>query len=209
MKKAVVFVLTFIGLLFLAPPVASAHGQVTDTFPKNNSKLVSMPDEVWFEFDGNLTVLEGADVNTLVVKDASGRALQTGKAIVAGARIYATIAIKDVSGRISANYRVVSEDGHPVEGSMQFTVQSNAIAETPEPATAQTEIEPTTPTLSANPEVSATGSEPSATATSENTTADAHVEHNFFQRHTTHFIQFGFGFAVIGIWYLNDRRRSK
>ena len=196
-------------LLLLPLASASAHGEITQAVPAADSTVIAAPAEVSIEFDGKLQTLGNEAINLITVTDNMGQLISSPSSVVDGTKISTRLQLTDVTGLVAVHYRVVSEDGHPVEGSMQFTVQGNAIAETPEPVTAQTEIEPTTPTLSANPEVSATGSEPSATATSENTTADAHVEHNFFQRHTTHFIQFGFGFAVIGIWYLNDRRRSK
>lgn len=201
-----------IGLLFLNSAPAQAHGQVTATSPKNNAVLATMPAEVWCEFDGDLTVLDGATVNTLIVKDASGRTLQVGNAIVAGARIYATIGVRDAHGRVTASYRVVSEDGHPVEGSISFTVAGVDIAASPEPL--ESSQSKNTPSRTASAEASTAAVEPTPvpitpTATTLETNVDEHAHHNFFQRHTTHLIQFGFGFAVIGIWFLFDRRRTK
>ncbi len=195
-----------VGLLFLQIPGAWAHAQTTATFPKNNAVLTTMPTQVWIEFDGNLTVLEGANVNSLVVKDASGKQLQGTPAVVAGARIIASIIDTTASGKITAAYRVVSEDGHPVEGSIVFTVLTGSVEATPASprATAKAKAQETRAAVSPNAAVS-----PTSDATDVAVLGDEHVHHNFFQRHTDHFIQFGVGFAVIGIWFIYERRRKK
>ena len=207
-----------VGLLSLQIPGAWAHAQTTSTFPKNNSVLTTMPSEVWFEFDGNLTVLEGADVNRLLVQDSSGKQLQRSPAIVAGARIIATITNLSASGKITASYRVVSEDGHPVEGSIIFTVLSSSVeATTPAPHTttkSEQQKNQATPTATKSATPTATKSatptdELSPEATQKAIPVDEHLHHNFLQRHTDHFIQFGVGFAVIGLWFIYDRRRKK
>ena len=195
-----------VGLLFLQIPGAWAHAQTTATFPKNNAVLTTMPTQVWIEFDGNLTVLEGANVNSLVVKDASGKQLQGTPAVVAGARIIASIIDTTASGKITAAYRVVSEDGHPVEGSIVFTVLTGSVEATPASprATAKAKAQETRAAVSPNAAVS-----PTSDATDVAVLGDEHVHHNFFQRHTDHFIQFGVGFVVIGIWFIYERRRKK
>ena len=195
-----------VGLLFLQIPGAWAHAQATATFPKNNAVLSTMPTQVWIEFDGNLTVLEGAKVNSLVIEDSKGKQLQETPAVVAGARIIASIIDTTASGKITATYRVVSEDGHPVEGSIVFTVLTGSAEVTPASPRATTKAK-------AQETKAAVSPTPSATSTPDTTDVpvlvDKHRHHNFFQRHTNHFIQFGVGFAVIGIWFIYERRRKK
>ena len=195
-----------VGLLFLQIPGAWAHAQTTATFPRNNAVLTTMPTQVWIEFDGSLTVLEGADVNSLIVKDTTGKQLQETPVVVAGARIIASIIDTTASGKITATYRVVSEDGHPVEGSIVFTVLTGSVeATTASPrATAKAKAQETKAV--ASPAASAS---PTPDATDVSVLVDEHVQHNYFQRHIDHFIEFGFGFAVIGIWFIYDRRRKK
>ena len=210
MRRISITVLIFIGLLLFNNAAANAHAQSTDSFPKNRATLAKMPAQVWIEFDGNLTELEGADVNTLIVKDEAGRSLHVGTARVAGARIYATVGVLDATGRVTANYRVVSEDGHPVEGSIYFTVTAESQPASPLPSHSSTVT--TAPEKVEEKQISEPSTEPtiSANVTKEPvTSSEKHSDHNFFQRHTTHFIEFAFGFAVIGIWFLLDRRRAK
>ena len=195
-----------VGLLFLQIPGAWAHAQTTATFPKNNAVLTTMPTEVWIEFDGNLTVLEGANVNTLVVKDEAGKALQETPAVVAGARIIASIIDIKASGKITATYRVVSEDGHPVEGSIVFTVLTGSVEVTPASPIATTKAKAQETKAAVSPTATVS---PTPDSTDGAVLVDEHLHHNFFQRHTDHFIQFGVGFAIIGIWFIYDRRRKK
>ncbi|MEI7541420.1 MAG: copper resistance CopC family protein, partial [Actinomycetes bacterium] len=155
MRKIFVSTALLAGLLFLQIPGAWAHAQTTATFPKNNAVLTTMPTEVWFEFDGNLTVLEGANVNTLVVKDESGKQLQETPANVAGSRIFSSIIHTAASGKITASFRVVSEDGHPVEGSIVFTVLTGSVEATPASprATAKAKAQETKAAVSPTPTV--------------------------------------------------------
>ena len=193
MKRLLTSTLILIGLLLLQTPNVFGHAQTSNSFPRNNAVLETMPAEVWFEFDCNLTEIDGTKINTLVVKDESGRQLQNSPVLVAGARIIATIKDLSASGKITAYYRVVSEDGHPVEGSIVFTVNgastntANASSDATQKQTSEESPLQTQPTVAVN----------------------EHVNHNFFQVHTTHIIQFAVGFGVIGLWFIYDRRRKK
>ena len=133
MRKLFISIAILVGLLFLQPPSAWAHAQLSDSYPKNNAVLQSMPTEVWIEFDGNLTEIDGANVNTLLVRDTSGKELQASRATVAGARIITKISNATGTGKIIASYRVVSEDGHPVEGAISFSIQGNEL-QSPSPS---------------------------------------------------------------------------
>jgi methionine-rich copper-binding protein CopC len=204
MKRLLTSTLIVIGLLLLQTPHVFGHAQTSNSFPRNNAVLETMPSKVWFEFDGNLTEIDGTKINTLVVKDESGRQLQNSPALVAGARIIATIKDLSASGKITAYYRVVSEDGHPVEGSIVFTV-NGASTNTANPSSGSTKK----PTPSAADATQIRTAEESSLQTQSAVAVDEHVNHNFFQVHTTHFIQFTVGFGVIGLWVIYDRRRKK
>ena len=96
-----------------------AHAFVTDSFPKSNATVTEIPSRVWVEFDGNLATLEGHDLNKLYVYDVSGKRIDAGDFLVGGARL--SVGIKtQAGGNIRMSYRVVSEDGHPVEGEVIF-----------------------------------------------------------------------------------------
>ncbi len=78
------------------------------------------PSQVWIEFDGELQLIEGEVVNTLKVTDSTGLVVSSEEAVIEGAKISTQVSDQSVGGVFTVQYRVVSEDGHPVEGSYTF-----------------------------------------------------------------------------------------
>jgi copper resistance protein C len=78
------------------------------------------PSQVWIEFDGELQLIEGEVVNTLKVTDSTGLAVSSEEAVIEGAKISTQVSDQSVGGVFTVQYRIVSEDGHPVEGSYTF-----------------------------------------------------------------------------------------
>lgn len=118
------FTLALISMLsFYLAPAATAHAQVAQTSPVRGSAVSTPPSLVWIEFDGNLLQLDEKKINALTVTDSKGRKVDILKTMIAGARI--TTKIKGVlkKGKYQVKYRVVSEDGHPVQGSYFFSVK--------------------------------------------------------------------------------------
>ena len=76
---------------------------------------------------------------TIVLTDAAKRKLPTGDPVVVGAK--STVQVTDTlpNGTYTVAYRVVSADGHPVQGSYPFTVADPAgrTAPTVAPTTGQ------------------------------------------------------------------------
>jgi len=81
-----------------------------------------MPNKVWLEFDGNLTQITGKKINFITLSDSSGRNIPLLKDYVGGARLTAELGPTKIAGRVTVSWRVVSEDGHPVSGSIFFTI---------------------------------------------------------------------------------------
>ncbi len=203
MKKKFLVLSTSLALLFLSSPHASAHASITNANPKPNAVLAQMPKEVWIEFDGNLQTLGDKPINFLVVTDENGKRLDSGSAQVAGARLYATIVNQPSAQKISLDYRVVSEDGHPIEGKLNFSVNTIVEEIVATPSTKPSVIKKS---ASPTPLVSESNS-PSPETTVKSPLVDEHADHNFFERHRTHFIQFGFGALIIFMWWIYDRRK--
>jgi methionine-rich copper-binding protein CopC len=78
------------------------------------------PSQVWIEFDGQLQLIEGEVVNTLKVTDSTGLVVSSEEAVIEGAKISTQVSDQSVGGVFTVQYRIVSEDGHPVEGSYTF-----------------------------------------------------------------------------------------
>ena len=118
-KKTLILVAA---LMFATPLNAFAHGDITQAIPAADSTIVAAPSEVSIEFDGKLQVLGNATVNSITVTDAQGQIISDPVSVVTGTKISNKLLLTDVTGLISVHYRIVSEDGHPVEGDYSFTV---------------------------------------------------------------------------------------
>jgi methionine-rich copper-binding protein CopC len=116
-------ILTLCAVLLLTSPInAFAHGEVTSSNPAQNEKILAMPTEISIDFDGELQTLGDSTVNSITVTDAQGQVISNPTSVVAGSRISNRLLLTDITGLVSVHYRIVSEDGHPVEGDYSFTV---------------------------------------------------------------------------------------
>ena len=118
----------YAALLIISPTYAFAHGEMVRADPAANSRVISAPAEVSIEFDGKLQVLGNATINSITVKDDKGQIISERVSTVDGMKITSKITSLDVTGLISVSYRIVSEDGHPVEGEYSFTVGETPVA---------------------------------------------------------------------------------
>ena len=112
----------FAALLLATPTNALAHGEITQATPAEDSKVIAAPIEVSIEFDGNLQTLGDSTVNSITVTDAQGQIISNPTSVVEGSKISNRLLLTDITGLVSVHYRIVSEDGHPVEGDYSFTV---------------------------------------------------------------------------------------
>ena len=106
--------------LILSSPTSFAHGQIVTSYPLMDSVSSPTPSQVWIEFDGELQLIEGEVVNTLKVTDSTGLVVSSEEAVIEGAKISTQVSDQSVGGVFTVQYRIVSEDGHPVEGSYTF-----------------------------------------------------------------------------------------
>jgi methionine-rich copper-binding protein CopC len=120
MKK--ISVIIFSSLLTIAGVHdASAHAQLTSSNPAKNQIVNTLPPIVWLEFDGNLMILGDKQVNRISVTNSKNVVVSMGEALVGGARISSKLKPGLPPGKYSVAYRIVSEDGHPVQGTYSFT----------------------------------------------------------------------------------------
>ncbi|MFD6679399.1 copper resistance CopC family protein [Micromonospora parva] len=123
---------------------AWAHNSLRAATPARDATVSSAPTEVTLEF---MQRLDPA-FTTIVLTDAAKRRLSTGEPVVTGAT--STVQVTDTlpNGTYTVAYRVVSVDGHPVQGSYPFTVAdptssaapvANLSASAPAPAAAGAE----------------------------------------------------------------------
>jgi methionine-rich copper-binding protein CopC len=124
-------VLSTLILLVLSSSWASAHGEIVSTFPEQYSNATPIPTEVWIQFDGNLQTLDGQAINTIDVVDSTGLTVSFGDPIIDGGKISTKLSGQSAAGVFTVNYRIVSEDGHPVEGSYTFNASPNFADDAP------------------------------------------------------------------------------
>ena len=120
MKKLTTMIISVL-LIFAGMQSADAHAQLSSSNPAKNQTIKVLPNLVWLEFDGDLLSFGGNQINTISVTDSKKLRVDMGGPIVGGARISTKLKAGLPAGKYFVSYRVVSEDGHPVEGSYSFT----------------------------------------------------------------------------------------
>jgi methionine-rich copper-binding protein CopC len=101
---------------------AWAHNSLTAADPAKNAVLTKVPERI------RLTFLQKPDSKSMsiTVTGADGQPVSLGAAEVDGTASVATITQPLDNGAYTVSYRVVSRDGHPVQGSYRFTVDDPA-----------------------------------------------------------------------------------
>jgi hypothetical protein len=114
--------------LFAFPIAAFAHGAMVQATPAVDSNVLTAPAEVSIEFDGKLQIIGNTKVNSIQVTDNQGQLISSPTSVVEGNKISTKLQLTDITGLVSVHYRIVSEDGHPVEGDYSFTVGEMPVA---------------------------------------------------------------------------------
>ncbi len=137
---------------------AAAHAVLIGSDPADGAVLPIAPSVVTLTFDDAVKNFEPI----LTVTGPDGNQYQTGAATVDGPKLSTTVGPLPVAGDYAIAYRVVSNDGHPVQGQIHFTLAPSAVAGSASPA-ASTAGPITTPTSA--PTVSS-GADPAASSSS-------------------------------------------
>ncbi|ADL47196.1 copper resistance CopC family protein [Micromonospora aurantiaca (nom. illeg.)] len=109
-------------LLLVPATPAAAHNSLQEATPARDARLTAAPTQVTLRF------LQGLNPSftTITVSDAAQRTVPTSAPAVDGATGTVTIDEPLGNGTYTVAYRVVSRDGHPVQGSYRFTVADPA-----------------------------------------------------------------------------------
>ena len=108
------------GLMSASP--ALAHDQLIGSNPKNGAQLDKQPEWLELEFSGNIQ-----DVGTEIQVNHNGKDVSAGEIAVEGRKVTSALPDDLEPGDYEIVWRVVSEDGHPVSGTVKFTIKdSNA-----------------------------------------------------------------------------------
>ncbi|AXK45857.1 copper resistance CopC family protein [Brachybacterium saurashtrense] len=164
--------LALCGALLLAlalalPAPAQAHDSLLSTDPEDGATLETSPEELTFTFSGELL-----DVSPLVrITDESGEELAEITPTIDGAVATAALPEPLPAGTHTVQWRVVSGDGHPIEGTVTLTVEQGAQSAEPggDDSSAASEDE-------ASSEPSAQSSDEPAETTADGATAEEDSE---------------------------------
>jgi methionine-rich copper-binding protein CopC len=130
-RVVAVTLLCAVALLFGAAP-AFAHTRLQSSDPADGTSLGAGPQRVSLTF--NEPMQTGFATVTVIGPDS--RPYQSGEVAANGGTVSIGVAPLGPAGRYEIGYRVVSEDGHPVTGSVAFTLTA------PGPAVATTTAAP-------------------------------------------------------------------
>lgn len=140
-------------LLTAAP--AAAHDQLVGSDPPADAVLATPPSAVTLTFSAELI-----DISATVLAEGPGGAVVVGPPTVVGTQVSATLPADLPNGAYLVTWRVVSGDGHPIQGTVGFTVEAPvgtpAPTPTATPAGTPTPDPSTPPTAEPEPTVIAT-----------------------------------------------------
>jgi methionine-rich copper-binding protein CopC len=117
-RTGAVLAAIIIGLL-VGAPAASAHSVLLSSSPAKDSSIPSGPPAVVLEFNEALD----HGFTELVILGPDGTShWEAGPAKISSTRLSAPLRTLGPAGSYAMHYRVISADGHPVSGTVNFTL---------------------------------------------------------------------------------------
>ncbi|MCM4076378.1 copper resistance CopC family protein [Paractinoplanes hotanensis] len=117
MRRLLLSAAVFVAVLAPGAP-AWAHAQLVKAVPARDAALPSAPTTVELTFSEDLN----PEFTTIVVSDAARQRVPAAAPVVDGAAGTLALSRPLTDGAYTVAYRVVSADGHTVQGSYGFTV---------------------------------------------------------------------------------------
>lgn len=169
--KFSVALLTVVGLAlgtFFAGS-ASAHSRLIDSSPEEGETLDSMPESIVLTYSEDIMEL-GASV---VVADGEENLWTPPDVVVDGPNVTADLSEADLGGgSFQIRWRVVSADGHPISGTVDFSVSTDDTSGSPD-TTATTEPTPGATDTPSSDETETPATAPADTADTDQTSGEA------------------------------------
>ena len=119
----------FSGLITLISTIqpAYAHTKLVSASAPANSVEENWPTQIILEFDEELQNLGPEKANFLVVNNSVGDQVSETDEIIDGNKLLVSLSPNGIKGPVLVYYRVVSTDGHPVEGEYKFTYGADEV----------------------------------------------------------------------------------
>jgi methionine-rich copper-binding protein CopC len=119
MRKALLtLALTAVAMLGMATP-ALAHNVLISTDPGKGASLDTGPSKITLTFDAPV---QGGDINQVSVLGPNNTQWAEGTAEINSNVVTAAVRPLGPAGTYTVGYRILSADGHPVEGEYTFTL---------------------------------------------------------------------------------------
>jgi len=113
-------------------PLASAHADLESSSPADNASLSSPPQQVVLRFDAPV---DPAFSTVRVIGPDGTSHWEKGEPVTSGKQVTTGLRSLDDAGWYAVTYRVLTTDGHPVSGTVQFELRKPSGATTaPQPA---------------------------------------------------------------------------
>ena len=113
------------GLSVLIPSQAFAHDQLVSSTPQDGATLEKQPDWLELEFSGEIQ-----DIGAEVKVQHKGKNVSAGELTIDGRTLMAALPQDLDAGKYTVIWRVVSSDGHPIDGTYSFTIEDSGGAGT-------------------------------------------------------------------------------
>lgn len=124
-------VLTALSLLLGSAP-AWAHTELESSTPAADAAVPTAPSTVALTFSEDVP----ANLATITVTGPDGQRYEAGKPTASGPTLTAALRPLGPAGAYTIDYRVVSDDGHPVSGAVPFTLSTPGPGAAASPAAA-------------------------------------------------------------------------
>lgn len=118
-RLVTVLVTACVALLVGAAP-AFAHTRMESSTPADKSTVDSAPGSISMKFNENVK----SDFATITVVGPNGTQYQNGGITAGGGDVTVPLTPLGPAGTYQVGYRVLSDDGHPVQGKFSFTLSA-------------------------------------------------------------------------------------
>lgn len=99
---------------------ATAHDELVSTNPTDGATLTEAPASLELTYSGDIMDVDGA--NQVRVTNAAGESVTDGDPEVDGTVVTQALATAAADDTYTVTWRVVSSDGHPIQGTFTYTV---------------------------------------------------------------------------------------
>lgn len=106
---------------------ASAHDELISTNPADGATLTQAPASLELTYSGDIMDLDGA--NQVRVTNAAGDSVTDGEPEIDGTVVTQDLATAAADDTYTVTWRVVSSDGHPIQGTFTYIVGEGSAAD--------------------------------------------------------------------------------